>query len=116
MLPQTSSKAISLERQSSTFLSLAPTTSASYTPTPKSPTQAQEPAPVLQQNSQTEASSAAETIAPTVLHTDGVADMLKTRRSSGSGSDSSAKRGYLKLGPVHFGEGDGDWSKHVLAP
>jgi hypothetical protein len=70
----------------------------------------------VQQNSQVEASSAAQTSAPTVLRTDEVADMLKTRRSSSSGSDSGATRGYLKLGPVHFGEGDGDWSEHVLAP
>lgn len=44
-----------------------------------------------------------------------VAELLKTERSSSSGSDGSAKRGYLKLGPVHFGEGGGDWSEDVLS-
>jgi hypothetical protein len=77
-----------------TFLSLAPTTSASYpikstTKTPTSPTSPRA-APIE-------------------------AD-LKTRRSSSTTSDGSlnAKRRFLKLGPVHHGEGDGDWSEEVV--
>jgi len=43
------------------------------------------------------------------------AELVKHRRSSSltsEGSNASAKQRYLKLGPVHFGEGDGkgDWS------
>ena len=45
------------------------------------------------------------------------AELLKTRRSSSLGSDGSSKKRFLKLGPVHFGEGDGkgDWSEDVIA-
>jgi len=84
----------------STFLSLAPTTSASYPPTPLTKSPAQTP------NAET----------PNVL--EGLdAVMLKERRSSSMGSDGSSKRRFLKLGPVHFGEGDGkgDWSEDVIA-
>lgn len=65
-----------------TFLSLAPTTSASYptAPQPKSPVETEM--------------------------------AMKQRRSS---SEGSTGRRFLKLGPVHFGEGDGmgDWSEEV---
>jgi hypothetical protein len=77
-----------------TFLSLAPTTSASYpvkstTKTPTSP------------------------VSPRAAPVD---SDLKTRRSSSTTSDGSlmAKRRFLKLGPVHHGEGDGDWSEEVV--
>jgi hypothetical protein len=45
---------------------------------------------------------------------------LKTRRSSSLSSDGSASKGalgrrFLKLGPVHGGEGEGDWSEDVVA-
>jgi len=77
-----------------TFLSLAPTTSASYPTSPLSKSPVQSP----------NAESLDELL-------------LKTRRSSSLSSDTSGKRRYLKLGPVHFGEGDGkgDWSEDVLA-
>jgi hypothetical protein len=42
-------------------------------------------------------------------------ELLKTRRSSSISSDGSTqKKRFLKLGPVHFGEGDGDWSEEVV--
>jgi hypothetical protein len=83
-----------------TFLSLAPTTSASYPTSPaiKSPTQT-----TPEQGPTTE-----------VMKTLEIEEIsLNTRRSSSSDSG----RGFLKLGPVHFGEGDGkgDWSEHVVA-
>ncbi|KAE8443275.1 hypothetical protein EG329_002063 [Mollisiaceae sp. DMI_Dod_QoI] len=89
------------------FLSLAPTTSASYPSTPKSPTlksPVQKPVAV--------ADAAAEAATP-VLPVDAE---HKTRRSSSLSSNGSlmAKRRFLKLGPVHFGEGDGDWSEEVI--
>lgn len=115
MQSQTSSTPFPLERRTSTFLPLAPTTSASYPTFPKSPTQSQEAAPVSQQTAQVEASPATATITPAVSDAGDMAEMLKTRRSSSSASDGSSKRGYLKLGPVHFGEGDGDWSEDVIA-
>jgi hypothetical protein len=115
MLPQARSEASPLELRGTSFLSLAPTTSASYPPTPKSPTQAPEPAAPVQQSAQADASTVAETNAPAAPPADEVTEHLKIRRSSSSGSDASSKRGYLKLGPVHFGEGNGDWSEDVLA-
>jgi len=89
------------------FLSLAPTTSASYPSTPKSPTLK---SPV--QKAVAGADAAAEAATP-VLPVDGE---HKTRRSSSLSSNGSlmAKRRFLKLGPVHFGEGDGDWSEEVI--
>jgi len=80
------------------FLSLAPQTSATY------PLQ----------------NAVAPPKSPLIVPTDAVtstaeeveAELLKHRRSSSSTSDASAKPRYLKLGPVHFGKGDGksDWS------
>ena len=115
MLSQSGSRPFPLERRPSAFLSLAPTTSASYPTTPKSPTQVQEPAAQGQQGSQAEASPPTEAKTPAVLRPEDVTELLKTRRSSSSGSDGSSKRGYLKLGPVHFGEGDGDWSEDAVS-
>jgi hypothetical protein len=115
MLSQVTSGSFSLERRPSAFLSLAPTTSASYPSTPKSPTQVQEPAPLGPQTSQGEAAPPTVAKATEVPRTEDVAELLKKSRSSSSGSDGSSKRGYLKLGPVHFGEGGGDWSEDVLS-
>jgi len=88
------------EARPHTFLSLAPTTSASYplTPAAKSP------------------SPKSPAAAPVLPSPETIDELLKTRRSSSLGSDASSKRRYLKLGPVHFGEGDGkgDWSEDVL--
>jgi len=92
------------------FLSLAPTTSASYPSTPKSPTL--KAAPV--QKPIAAADTAAEVTTP-ALPIDVDAEH-KTRRSSSLSSNGSlmAKRRFLKLGPVHFGEGSGDWSEEVV--
>jgi hypothetical protein len=109
------------ERRPSTFLSLAPTTSASYPSTPliKAPI----PQSPLQEPTQTPHSTQAD---PTPARLEAVvaaapsaetidSELLKTRRSSSLSSDGSTqKKRFLKLGPVHFGEGDGDWSEEVL--
>jgi len=83
-----------------TFLSLAPTTSASYPTSPLAKSPVQTPSA----NSTTQESLDAL--------------LLKTRRSSSLASDASGnasvRRRFLKLGPVHFGEGDGDWSEDVV--
>lgn len=94
------------------FLSLAPTTSASYPSTPKSPTV--KAAPVQKPIAAATADAAAEVATP-ALPIDVDAEH-KTRRSSSLSSNGSlmAKRRFLKLGPVHFGEGDGDWSEEVV--
>ncbi|TVY49803.1 hypothetical protein LOCC1_G000418 [Lachnellula occidentalis] len=102
--------------QLSSFLSLVPTTSASYPSSPRSklplPTTTLAPAPAPE-------NAGAET-SPTILE---VLD-VKIRRSSSSGSDESVPesptqgRRFLKLGPVHFGkdgDGKGDWSEEVFA-
>ncbi|TVY45980.1 hypothetical protein LSUB1_G000211 [Lachnellula subtilissima] len=109
------SKAVLLP-QLTNFLSLAPTTSASYPSSPRSklplPTTTLAPA-LAPENAGAEAS-------PTIPE---VLDM-KIRRSSSSGSDESVsgsptqRRRFLKLGPVHFGmdgDGKGDWSEEVIA-
>lgn len=115
MLPQTNSGPFALERRPSAFLSLAPTTSASYPTSPRTPAQVQEPIAQLQQKSQTESSPTEEAKKLEVPSAEDVTELLKIRRSSSSGSDGSSKRGFLRLGPVHFGEGDGDWSEDALA-
>jgi hypothetical protein len=115
MLSQTNSGVFPLERHPTTFLSLAPTTSASYPSSPKSPTQSPESAALGQQKTQVQTSGATETNTQAVPRAEEVPELLKTKRSPSSGSDGSAKKGYLKLGPVHFGEGDGDWSEDVLS-
>jgi len=90
------------------FLSLAPTTSASY-PTmvakaPKSPT-------VFKPVATADVAIEATTPALPVVDAE-----HKTRRSSSLSSNGSlmAKKRFLKLGPVHFGERDGDWSEEVI--
>jgi hypothetical protein len=86
------------------FLSLAPTTSASYPTLPKSPT------PKSPVQKAVDGADAA-TLPALPVETD-----IKTRRSSSLSSNGSlmSKRRFLKLGPVHFGEGDGDWSEEVI--
>jgi hypothetical protein len=93
------------------FLSLAPTTSASYPSTPKSPTLKAAP---VRKPIAAAADAAAEGATP-ALPIDVDAEH-KTRRSSSLSSNGSlmSKRRFLKLGPVHFGEGDGDWSEEVV--
>jgi len=108
-------------RQPSTFLSLAPTTSASYPSTPliKSPVvQSPTQAPVLPTQAAENTQTDAVGITPAVGGVEEIdAEVLKTRRSSSLSSDGSSKKRFLKLGPVHFGEGDGkgDWSEDVIA-
>lgn len=109
------------------FLFLAPTTSASYPsssgsksagPGPTLPL----PTPQAPKESGVEATemttSALPIVPPEVLDT----ELLKTSRSSSSGSDGSAggspmqRKRFLKLGPVHDGgDGKGDWSEDVIA-
>jgi len=102
--------------QLTNFLSLAPTTSASYPSSPKSklPLPATTLPPALAPEN---AGAEASPIIPEVLD-------MKIRRSSSSGSDESVsgsptqRRRFLKLGPVHFGmdgDGKGDWSEEVIA-
>jgi hypothetical protein len=95
------------EAHAHTFLTLAPTTSASYPTTPLTkPAAAKSPAAAAPTD------AASVPAVPAVEPADQL--LLKTRRSSSLDSTTSAKRRYLKLGPVHFGEGDGDWSEDVL--
>jgi hypothetical protein len=107
------------------FLFLAPTTSASYPSSSSSKSAG--PAPTLPlpqapKESGLEATemttSALPITTPEVLD----AELLKTSRSSSSGSDGSAggspmqRKRFLKLGPVHGGgDGKGDWSEDVIA-
>jgi hypothetical protein len=107
------------ERQAPRFLSLAPTTSASYpstpaakSPTPQSPHQAATEIP----NYTSADPTAARSITPSVIPSAAVIDgTLKMRRSSSLSSDGSTqKRRFLKLGPVHFGESKDDWSEEVI--
>jgi hypothetical protein len=107
------------ERQAPRFLSLAPTTSASYPSTPA----AKSPAPQSSRQAATEIPNitsadptAARTINPSGIPSAAVIDgTLKMRRSSSLSSDGSTqKRRFLKLGPVHFGESKDDWSEEVI--
>jgi len=83
------------------FLSLAPTTSASYPPNPvtKSPVQ-----------------TSGDKLTDVPAATTEIIVDPKTRRSSSSSSASSNKPRFLKLGPVHYGIGvGGDWSDAAIA-
>jgi hypothetical protein len=83
------------------FLSLAPTLSASY---PTRVTKAAAPSPA-----QTPVSEKSDALAIALE------ENAKSRRSSSLSSNGSVmKRRFLKLGPVHYGNGDGDWSEDVL--
>jgi len=79
------------------FLSLAPVASASYPSNPLSKSPIQEPTK------------------PAAAEVD--VELLKLRRSSSVASEASGKLRFLKLGPVHYGKGDGlgDWSEIVIA-
>jgi hypothetical protein len=108
-------------RQEPRFLCLAPTTSASYPSTPaiKSPA----PQSPLQAAADTSSNTMADSAPAKALNTTPampsaavIDETVKTRRSSSlSSNESSQKRRFLKLGPVHFGEGGkGDWSEEVV--
>ena len=106
------------EQRPPRFLSLAPTTSASYPSTPKQKSPApQSPiqASVDTSKTMTDPTSVKALDTTAAMPSAAViAEALKTRRSSSLSSDGSQKRRFLKLGPVHFGErGQGDWSEAV---
>jgi hypothetical protein len=109
------------ERQQARFLSLAPTTSASYpsTPSVKSPAP-QYPlhAAVETPNNTMADSTPARTVndTPAMPSAAVIDESLKSRRSSSLSSDgSNQKKRFLKLGPVHFGDGGkNDWSEDVV--
>ncbi|KAK3300208.1 uncharacterized protein B0H64DRAFT_9354 [Chaetomium fimeti] len=90
------------QRRPSTFLSLAPSTSESYPRTPrvKQPLTAEALTDAAQQQ---QASAATE-------------EELAKRRTSSLSSDASKFR-FLKLGPVHWGEhqGENDTDFHEVA-
>ncbi|KAK0117970.1 hypothetical protein ONS95_012281 [Cadophora gregata] len=91
--------------QSHAFLYLAPTTSASYPLSKASPA-----AKVVSAESKPAVTEEALALATPAVPVE------KTRRSSSLSSDGSfmQKRRFLKLGPVHFGVSDGDWSEEVV--
>lgn len=109
------------ERQQPRFLSLAPTTSASYpstpsvkSPAPQSPLQAAIKTP---NNTMAKSTPARAVNATSATSSAAVIDeSLKSRRSSSLSSDgSNQKKRFLKLGPVHFGDGGkNDWSEDVV--
>ncbi|TVY83524.1 hypothetical protein LSUE1_G001971 [Lachnellula suecica] len=117
----TSEVRLTQPQQPTRFLTLAPTTSASY---PSSPTTS--PLPIRNlpgaQMPKDTGLEVTQTVTPIVLASEVLeADLLKAIRSSSSGSDESAgsptqQKGFLKLGAVHFGgDGKGDWSEDVIA-
>jgi len=108
------------EQRAPRFLSLAPTTSASYPSTPamKSP-EPQSPVqpPTDTPNNTMADPTPARALTPAMPSAAVIDEALKTRRSSSLSSEGSTqKRRFLKLGPVHFGEGGGkdDWSEEVV--
>jgi predicted phage gp36 major capsid-like protein len=110
-------------RRPSTFLSLAPTTSASYPQQRSSPSASTVSPKIVAADvaaTTTESAAALTEAAPlaAVEELDG-SGQPKHRRSSSLASDESgnAKLRFLKLGPVHWGEGDGtgDWSEAEVA-
>lgn len=88
------------QEQTHTFLSLAPATSASY------PVHKPTVATAKEESKPAETEELATPVVPGE----------KTRRSSSLSSDGSLmqKRRFLRLGPVHFGVGEGDWSEEVV--
>ncbi|EOD48042.1 uncharacterized protein LTHEOB_9803 [Neofusicoccum parvum] len=91
-------------RRPSAFLVLAPTASSNY---PASPTSLTPTSPSV--------SGAKEPVSPTQELASPVTKPVenemevtaKQRRSSSVSSNTSAQFKFLKLGPVHFGKGDG---------
>jgi hypothetical protein len=102
-------------RRPTTFLSLAPTTSASYPTQRKAP--AASPAKPLTSSPKIEATAVVTAPEPAQGADKAAASLVKHRRSSSLTSESSTgsagKPRFLKLGPVHWGEDDGtgDWSE-----
>jgi hypothetical protein len=111
------------EKRPHKFLSLAPVISESYPATPvfKAPVSSSSSSPVQQAktsflSNSHEPSAATESGIPSAP-LDNEQLQIKTRRSSSVTSDGSGRgprRRFLKLGPVHFGVGDGDWSEDVI--
>lgn len=116
-------------RRPSTFLSLIPTTSSSYPQrlsspqsitSPKLNAEAQSPPATATETAKVETVKATEAIPVPETTAEEIALSLQTkhRRSSSLASDESgSKPRFLKLGPVHWGEGDGtgDWSEMSVA-
>lgn len=106
------------EQRAPRFLSLAPTTSSSYPTSPSVKSPAPE-SPVQSPKTVAEPATAKADSTTAVMPSAAIIDeALKTRRSSSLGSDGgNQKRRFLKLGPVHFGAGDGqdEWSEVVDA-
>jgi len=106
-------------RRPSTFLPLAPTTSASYPQQrPSPPASIVSPKVVAADVAAVTAESATavtETAPLAAVEELDASAIPKSRRSSSLASNESgnSKLRFLKLGPVHFGEGDGkgDWSE-----
>jgi hypothetical protein len=110
------------EQRPHRFLSLAPVIGASYPARPAFEAPIVASAPV-QTTTKTTSNTPAEI---TPANETGILAALiegehepKTRRSSSVTSDGSAKDGtqrrrFLRLGPVHYGVGLGDWSEDVL--
>lgn len=98
----TSMNSLLSARRPSAFLVLAPTASANYPTSPQALSPATSKEPV----------SPAEGLAsPVVKPTENVAPEIeatpKEHRSDSVSSNASAQFKFLKLGPVHFGKGDG---------
>lgn len=103
------------------FLSLAPTTSSSYPTLAKiqsaaasKPSSVDETSTPLAEDAVVEAEATVIPVTPLVA----IDESLAHRRSSSMTSDgsvASAKRRFLKLGPVHGGEDtrDADWSEVI---
>jgi hypothetical protein len=100
-----------------TFLSLAPTTSASY-PVPRKLFPVTEASRVWTEVREINATTASIATPEVIGH-----DMLNARRSSSMSSEASAgaspsqRKRFLRLGPVHQGEHideNGDWSEEVI--
>ncbi|RDL33099.1 uncharacterized protein BP5553_08538 [Venustampulla echinocandica] len=111
LMPAAEDNQVSLPHK---FLALAPTTSDSYPTSPKARPDSTATATVSSAGAQ------AAIVSAEVAGTPALPDnLLKSRRSSSTGSEGSTgqKGRFLKLGPVHFGEdkdGKGDWSEDVI--
>lgn len=115
------------ETRQPTFLPLTPTTGTSYPTTQISkPSVAAPQASIIAHQPPVAAQGATASDVRVAFPVGPAADVtaidmgLKTRRSSSLSSDGSASNGtlgrrFLKLGPVHGGEGEGDWSEDVVA-
>lgn len=103
-------------RSQPTFLPLAPATSASYPTRPKSSTAS--PPKSLTSSPKIDAITQPEAVAASAQSAELVDSPPKHHRSSSLASTASTtsigsggRPRFLKLGPVHWGEGASDWSE-----